>query len=287
MELNIMTNNIGRMFFFVMRIYIFLIFTLAFSVSIFGKPFIDQELLVKEKPFLVGTATDIKTNALLYKEYHYTLEEGKRYVVVYKNSNNKLIAEKELLYTKKVLNDTNPKLKQNNYLSGETIEVDTLRAEFRVLVEYRESTDDRIERKEFEKPQDLVVDAGFNQLILEEWSTLLKNKTIRFEYLAPSLQRTFAFTARKDQCDETDSELVNMSSNKKEATCFSMAPKSWLMRQIVAPISLVYDSSSKRLLRFSGLGNVGDESGDYMKVNIRYEYADDSPLAHLKLQFFL
>ncbi len=265
-------------FFLMVGIYFFT------SLSAWSESFIDQALLINEKPFLVGAASDLKTNQFLYNEYHYSFEEGKKYIVVYKDADDKVIAEKELLYAK-ALADTNPRLMQSNYLSGERIEVDTLRAGFRVAIEYRESTDDEVKRKEFVKPQGLVVDAGFNQFIVEEWSSLLKDETVRFEYLAPSQQKTFAFTAKKESCDDiklsSSSSSFSSSFNSNEVTCFSIAPKSWFVRQFVASISLVYDSSSKRLLRFSGLGNIGNASGEYMQVDIRYQYTDEDRLARL------
>ncbi|MGH1469732.1 MAG: hypothetical protein ACRBCS_00955 [Cellvibrionaceae bacterium] len=227
---------------------------------------INSGFLLDQSPFIVGTARDIETGQFLYTESHYVLENGQKSLVVYSDSKDFVLAEKELNFSVDT-SDTRPTLEQFNYLSGEKIKVESIGSLPIIMVKYQETSGHQVENKEIKKTKHLVIDAGFNQLIVNSWALLIKDEKIKFEYLAPSQQSTFTFIASRKDCKNT-----NLKNALVE--CFSIAPKSWLMRQFVAPISLVYDGSLKRLLRFSGLGNIGDVKGDYMMVDIEYEYFD-------------
>ena len=43
---------------------------------------------------------------------------------------------------------------------------------------------------------------------------------------------------------------------------------------VVKPIELGYDPELRRLTRFRGLSNIGDENGNGLVVDIKYDYQD-------------
>lgn len=253
--------------------------------SVFDR-FFHREKLEDILPLVIGEARDLKTQELVYIEKHYafdvnkfrnillkdTISEGEYYAVVYVNPDGETIAEK-VLFDKTFNQSLKPQLLFSHYLSGETIKVDPLKTQQKtVWVEYQPSSTESVKSDEISLAEDLVIDAGFNAFITQNWNALTRGKSVSFEYLAPSQLKTFTFVAKSNACKNTIPQTAKIKSSMKPA-CFSIAPKSWLMRQIIKPISLVYDQSSKRLLRYAGLGNIGDERGEYLKVSIDYVYS--------------
>lgn len=207
---------------------------------------------------VIGKAYDVNTSELRYTESHYQIVSGKSFNVVYALPSGEVFAKKKLEFN---LNLSVPAVKQDNQLCGEMIEVNAVDEKNRLEISYRAREGKKPKQKAIKKPKNLVVDAGFDYHVRENWDELVQGDTVEFDFLAPSRLRAYDFKASLVEC-QSDEGLV----------CFGIEPDVWYLDVFVDPIVLAYNADKKQLMRFTGLGNIADEKCDYMEVDIRYEY---------------
>ena len=51
-----------------------------------------------------------------------------------------------------------------------------------------------------------------------------------------------------------------------------MSPDAWWLKLVVDPIYLAYDLNTQNLKRYLGRGNISETNGDYLSVDIHYQY---------------
>lgn len=209
---------------------------------------------------IIGEAFDSESGELKYRELHFLSPDLKSRRVAYHGPGGELLAEKNLNFGGSIWQ---PNMDQENRTCGETISV-VFSDDLETLdIEYQASSNAKLKRKTIKSVADLVVDAGFDSYLQENWQRLIEGDTIRFYYLAPSQLGIFLFQAEKFDCTKGAGQQ-----------CFVVKPKKWWMRVLLDPIIVSYEKESRNLLSFKGLGNIADENCDYMKVDIRYQYRD-------------
>ncbi len=211
---------------------------------------------------LLGEAYSLDGDELLYTEYHYYYGNDDQHRVIYKRQSGAQIAEKDITYD---ADTERPKFRQLNTLCGELIDIEKQKNGKELAITYRAEVDSKVKTKAIDVPNNLVVDTGFNFYIENKWDRLVKGERLTFEYLAPSRLGTVEFRAELEDCPAD-------TQSATDKICFSIAPDSWIIRRLIDPIILTYRKDNRQLLRFRGLGNIADEDGDYMKVDIRYSY---------------
>ncbi len=115
-----------------------------------------------------------------------------------------------------------------------------------------------------ELPENLVIDAGFDEFVRLHWQSLLSGKEVSFSFASAARQDIVNFRLEKTSLD--DRQLV-----------LSMRLKSRLLAWLLDPIELTYERDSQRLLRYRGLSNIMDSTGNTYHADIRYEYPGDCP----------
>lgn len=113
-------------------------------------------------------------------------------------------------------------------------------------------------------PENLVIDAGFDEFVRRHWQSLLSGKEVSFSFASAARQDLVNFRLEKTSLDER--QLV-----------LSMRLKSRLLAWLLDPIELTYERDSQRLLRYRGLSNIMDNSGNTYLADIRYEYPGACP----------
>lgn len=206
---------------------------------------------------VVGSAYSVKTGALVYRETHTVSADGK-HNVEYSEPDG-------LVFGNKVIDESQskiaPSFTQTNMRNGEEIEVDS--SAKKIVVHYKK--DRKTERKvaDIDYQPGMVVDAGFNAFVKQYWQSLENDTKMDIQFVVPSRQSTVDFTVSRSLCKP---------DTQKGAECFVLTPDSWVVKMLVDPILLAYDSDTKRLLRFTGRANIADENGDYQAVDIQYHY---------------
>lgn len=232
------------------------LFKYIIGVILYWSPFAVAE---QEMADLVGEARDLRSGELLYVESHFYDNDGRNHRVIYEAPNGEILARKQLDYSRSFMQ---PAVKQSNQLCGEELEVAHEEDGESIALRYRDKAGARVQTASLSAKQ-LVIDAGFDAYVQEQWSALQQGRKIDFDYLVPSRLASYSFALQATDCPAAE-EGIN---------CMSIEPSSWWMRVLVDPITLSYDAASRRLLGFRGLGNIADASCDYLQVDIDYSYA--------------
>jgi len=215
----------------------------------------------------VGSAYDLESDKLLYRETHCVSEDDLAREVIYQDAGGKLIAHKKLDYSSGA---TTPSFVQKNYYSGELIEVAL--DEGVVSMAVTDSNSGEALKSSEENPGQklpLVIDAGFDVFVRQNWDSLVAGESLSFQF--PLSDRASLIELRI--------QPLGCSYPTQSDQCFRLDVANWLLRMLVKPIELGYDSNQRQLTRFRGLSNIGDENGNGLVVDIKYDYLDVPRLA--------
>jgi len=212
---------------------------------------------VSARQDIVGKAHDSKTGELLYIEEHGP-RIGARQTIIYREKNGESFAEKNLDFS---VSERAPSLIQLNNLVGEKIVVE-VSADKGIKASYRENREAKTKTKSLSSETLPIVDAGFDNVLRDQWQQLIGGERLEFDYFVPSRLSTVALRAEAVSCEVQDS------------ICFKVSPANWLVRALIKPLNLTYDASCQRLVRFVGTSNIADAEGNYQFVDIHYEYLD-------------
>ena len=108
-------------------------------------------------------------------------------------------------------------------------------------------------------PEDLIVDAGFDDFVRRHWSELETGKSVSF---------SFASAARLDLIDFR----LQQKNINKDNLVLSMRLNSRLIAWLLDPIELTYNRQTKRLMHYRGLSNIQDGEGNTYSTDIRYHF---------------
>lgn len=208
---------------------------------------------------VIGDAFGLKSNDLLYSETHCLSNELAR-EVIYQQRDGTLIAHKALDYQS---GPTTPSFVQHNIQAKEKIKVSFDQQE--VSMSVTTSGNKELENKYPVIDIDstpLVIDAGFDVFIRDNWDKLVSGETREFQFPLASRSSLVSLQVKPSVCRyETETDQ-----------CFMLEPANWFFRMLASPIELGYDANLARLTRYRGLSNINDESGKGMIVDIKYRY---------------
>lgn len=209
---------------------------------------------------VIGEAFDLGTERALYSETHCVSSDMLSREVLYRDIEQNLMAHKILDYG---TGSTTPSFVQHNLLSQESIAVQLAQGKLSVKLGYEDDTKpEQVISIIPDRDMPLVIDAGFDTFVTDNWHDLLAGESLRFQ---------FPFAAQES--------LVELRINTMDCTyvtetdqCFRLEMNNWILSMLVDPIELGYDTELKRLVRYRGLSNIGDGKGDGLIVDIQYQY---------------
>ena len=235
-------------------LWLSLLFSLLFNAA----------CLAEAKPDVIGEAfamdgsVDEKSGEqLLYRELHYYSDDGLKHDVVYQLPDGAELAKKTVDYQ---FGLTTPQFQQTNNLNGEFIAVDW--QSDRLLMQYRELTGDETQVQLVSPRDALVIAAGFDHFIRENWQALMDDQRLYFYCAVAARQQLVRLTVKKTDC----------SNRNKNDVCFEATIGNIFLRWLVDSIEVAYDRRQKQLTRFVGVGNITDQDGNSLVVDIRYRY---------------
>ncbi|MCD8522185.1 MAG: hypothetical protein LRY66_15315 [Saccharospirillaceae bacterium] len=203
-------------------------------------------------------ALDEPTTLIYREEHRLQLRDGKPYQrdVNYFDAEGKMIAQKENRYFN---NAAAPDFRlqdlRNNYREQALYNDDGS-----LTLGLQESDGQAWQEKRIKSlPDDLIIDAGFDEFVRRHWQTLLAGKQVTFSFASAARQDLVNFRLQTQSADEH--RLV-----------LSMRLQSRMLSWLLSPIELTYDRQSQRLLRYRGLSNILDEQGNSYQADIRYQY---------------
>ncbi|TDO95855.1 hypothetical protein [Marinomonas balearica] len=203
-----------------------------------------------------GLAFDPKTKALLYTERHF-FSSPMIHEVRYFEPDGSLFTLKRLDYSQSLIA---PDLEQLNQRQGEKISV---KLKDKIVLSYKANSKEKPKETVFNPSNQLVIDAGFDRYIRQNWADLTAHSARSVMYLVPSRHTTVEFKIQRKTC---------LAAQEPSFVCFVVKPNAWWLSLLIDPLLLTYDATNKQLMRFVGRGNIADKKGKYQTVDIRYTY---------------
>ncbi len=228
---------------------------------------------------VIGTAYDIKGREVLYTELH-SLTQGPGRQVRYISPQGEMVAKKEVDYSRSAIG---PSFRQENYWSNEVSlaqwDGNRLVMGFGPAGMSKASSADPVNaiKQKSLSVDKVVIDAGFDNFIREHWQALLSGQTLRYEFAVASKLTTLRMRIKLDTCNDKIEGI-----DYEQTVCFKTEPDNALFRLLSAPIELSYQRNTQRLQRYRGRGNITNQQGALLDVDIRYEYIS-MPQAPLQL----
>jgi hypothetical protein len=106
----------------------------------------------------------------------------------------------------------------------------------------------------------VVVDAGFDNLVRENWQQTTAGEPVDFQFLAPTRGEHYGFVLEPAEDDRIKAEMVRR-----------IRPTGMVMRFLVDPILLGYDDRGA-LKQYLGLTNLRRNADTNYTANIRYQH---------------
>jgi hypothetical protein len=248
----------------------------------------DQKIKITEikQANFIGYAYDLETNELVYTEHH-TYINTLLHEVHYKETSGDVFATKEIDYKHSYFA---PDFIQQNSRNGEKIDIkrksqrdDEDSIEYRI--QYQENSKKDLQKETIEYSPKLIIDAGFDHFIPQNWQALNDGKKLTIDYLIPSRQDYYELTIKKETCKTKSRFKANNqpSSGFESEHCFSISASSFFIGLFSSQLELTYgkkkDSEGNnrnniKLISFQGRSNISDSEGNYQDVNIVYQYKE-------------
>lgn len=211
-----------------------------------------------------GSAYDIETNQLLYRELYTTLDDNREVSVEYVSPEGKLFAKKQLSYLAEPF--------QPNVFFTDLRTQHTWSAEFKnARLIQLSSLAGANEKSVIMDHANTVVDIGYDAYVQLHWDELLSGKKLSFDFALPEqLSRT---QLSVQMIKPTSSPLYDKNIGQ-HWIYFRLTPAKKLRSIFTDPVFLAYDPNGRYLMRYQGRSAINDDQGIAVSVRIEYDYAE-------------
>jgi hypothetical protein len=216
-----------------------------------------------ETRFFLGRAYDPDSGRHLYTEQHRVrLDERGGYIsssVTYVDPRGEPIAVKEVDFAG---DQAAPSFRFRDLRTDSLLRVDSGGPV--LSVSYRHGGREREADLDTDGKAEIVIDAGFDRFIQQEWEALLQGLARPFLFLHAPRARFMQF------------EVVK-TGGTGETVEFQIRPAGFILGMLVDPIRVTYAVEGRRLLRYRGVTNIAREADgrvrdDHYVARIEYEY---------------
>lgn len=216
----------------------------------------------------VGYAYDLKTGELRYEERHRRITDGSGNKVVYTDyvdANEKELAKRIVRYQ----GDGIAKFELSDAITQET--VSAIRKHEKVLL--KKTSDAVSTEREIELNVDLdnIIDAGFNDYVLNHWDELANGEKKRFNFLSTEREGWIRLMVKDAGVREESGYQIRS---------FQMTLANPMVRILMKPIKVEYYADMKELYRYEGISNLKRENGKNYSVRIEFPRKDYHDLVH-------
>jgi hypothetical protein len=204
----------------------------------------------------VGKAVNISGQSEYTERHEVTFEEGKviRSKTTYLDPSNRIIGDLVTEYM------ADPRLcsydfrdMRAKYEDGVRVEGDRLRL-FR-----KQNPSDEVELAHLPLMADQIVGQGFHHFIVLNLEAIASGEVFHVKLVMPSRLKQYKFRIRKRDLDNGTLSVRLEIDN-------------WFLRLFAPHVDAEYDLKTRHLLRYDGISNLSDASGEYKKVIITYSY---------------
>jgi hypothetical protein len=209
----------------------------------------------------VGTARDLKSGEILYRESHAISNAGtprETRVVTYACPDGAPFARKHLAYDASRLA---PTFRLEDARSGV---VEGIARDARGIEVFARADAKAPLRTARVDGEGLVADAGFDEFVRANWNALERGEPVLAPFLVPSRLDSLAFKVRKTGESRIDGEVVS------DIRLSLAGMLGWL----VPDLDVSYRKRDRRLMRFRGTTNLRDAGGKMIEARIDFPAAD-------------
>lgn len=218
----------------------------------------------------IGHAYDRTSGALLYKESHReTYADGELIAdtVRYIDPQGRTIGYKHVDFSQ---DPFVPEFQLDNNRTGHVEGLSRIAADS-LQVRFREHANRELVQQQIPLPRDAIADAGFDRFIESQWDNLIGGETLVRKFLVPSRLEFMQWRIRRDDVSQQEARASDASDSR--VVRFALEIDSAFLRLVVPPILVIYDRDTRRLMRYEGLSNLRDESGENHSVRIEFKYS--------------
>lgn len=207
----------------------------------------------------VGYGYDLKSNKVIYNEYHTELfKEGKHVSTstVYKNDKGLVMASRSLNFAGGSEAPTyRLDVKKTGYYEGATVTKGAVKV-FNYDLEAKKEVS-----KTISVPAPYVIDGGFNYFVKRKWADVVAGKSVTFNFVVPARLDYYKFRVRK---------TANVKEKGHNAMVVVLEPDNFVLRSIVDPIKVTYDLATKRIIKYEGISNIPGNSDRNFDIKLVY-----------------
>lgn len=251
-------------------------FSSLFVASVLGLLLMTPAAASEERqPWAIGEAWSRAGDALLYREYHYAEDDNFDMPtrVLYQRENGELFAGKTIDYGVSV---TAPAVNFTDFRSGTHIstEHDNPSEPRYVRVAFTEDAEAGTRNRNLQLADRLIIDAGFDAFIRQNWESLTDGNRLTAPFLVPSRMDTVRVSITGSDVRDCNAISTTPLRAYEDIVCFTVRPAGLLrvVGWLVEPIRLAYSRDSQRLLMFDGVSNIPDDQGEGQHVVLVYTY---------------
>jgi hypothetical protein len=218
-----------------------------------------------------GTATDLHSHEFLYAEQHVLASRNGRLaerVVLYTCRNGTPFARKTVAY----VNSLAPDFELDDASNGLVEGIKSSGGQREVF--FRAAANDAEKTKVLPNVPGLVADAGFDEFVRANWQALSADQTLSIRFLIPSRLEDMSF--RIGELAATQAEGVPVDVFRLKLGGFF----GWFL----PGIDVYYGTQDRVLIRYVGISDLRNSSGDNMKVDITFNPHDRKPASAADLE---
>lgn len=189
--------------------------------------------------------------------------------VIYTDFTGDVIADKTIDYS---MSDIKPATRQRDLRFGEIrLAQPSADNEEQWDVGYKASFKRSYKRKLIKEKKIKVNDAGFDNFVRKNWSTLVSGGAITFDFLSIPHKRTVELTARKlsvERCAST----MRVQVDDSQTLCIGVSVRNMIFKLFASSLILSYDKDTQQLQQFSGAVNIVDNNNKTQNCALNYRY---------------
>lgn len=238
------------------------IFKLQHLFCVLGLSMFASSVMADESYAVSGTAYNLKTGKIAYRELFTGLDGNNEVHVNYAKPDGVIFARKKLNYNTEVFQ---PGLEFNDERDDET--VSAVFDAGRLLLTHKKKGDSQT--KTLYETSKLIIDAGVDAFIQQQWAKITSGKKVEFDVAGARNLGIEKFVIK-----EIDSSASPLAYKGAAETWkyFRVDTANKLSSIFVDPIYYAYEPEGKYLMRYQGRSNIDNDSGDAWDVRIEYEY---------------
>lgn len=201
-----------------------------------------------------GTAVRQDSGQLFYTETH--VGSGQHVEVQYRDARGQLIASRRAQFGEGFVAESD----YRNARNGAELIIRNQGA----YLELRDKAAANVgwRTRRIPRPADAVADLGLDRWIQANWSALAAGRRLNLSLLAPSRASFFSFQMRKTE---------SVQFRGRPAIALRLTPDS-MLRFLVGPIELLYDTETRRMLRYRGPSEIEDADSATPNISVVFDY---------------